>query len=209
MNLLFREKAGVKIISIDYPKAPEHPYPAAVEAVYEVALYYVANAAAYGIDPARVGIGGHSAGANLATVTCMWVKERGDLNFRFQLLDYPPLDIYTEPLEKRVPKKDMTVRMAPLFNACYASREEAKDPHVSPIFASIQQLAGLPPALIIVAGMDSLHDEGVRYADMLRQAGVEVELHDFENAIHGFTLKESKDSMKARLLMADFIARHS
>lgn len=208
MNTYFNEQTGVKIVSIDYPKAPEKPYPAAVEAVYEIALHYVGNAAEYGIDPTRVGIGGHSAGANLATVTCIRAKEKGDLSIKLQILDYPPLDIHTDPFLKPTPKKAISPKMAVMFNACYVEPERASEPYVSPVFAAAEQLMGLPTALVIVAGQDSLHDEGVRYADLLKDAGVAVELHDFKSSAHGFTYDTSPEAKRAHKLMADFLKNH-
>lgn len=68
-------------------------------------------------------------------------------------------------------------------------------------------LSGLPPAMIIVAGLDSLHNEGVSYAEMLKEAGVEVELHDFNEAAHGFTLNKGTDSQKALELIARYIKK--
>jgi acetyl esterase len=210
INLYLREKTGVKIISIDYPKAPEHPFPIPPEAVYETVRWYVAHAAEYGIDTQRIGIGGHSAGANLATVTCMMAKERGDISFCFQLLDYPPLDLATDAYLKPLPKGCISPRFATLFNACYVVEpHQAEDPHVSPIFATPEQLSGLPPALLILAGCDSLHDEGIRYAAMLKQAGVSVILHDFPNAVHGFTYYSSPNTDKAMNFMAEFICNHT
>ncbi|MDR3263742.1 MAG: alpha/beta hydrolase [Clostridiales bacterium] len=209
MNLYLREKTKVKIISIDYPKAPERPYPIAVEAVYDVIKHYADNAAAYKIDASRIGIGGHSAGANLAAVTCLRAKEKGDLSFKLQLLDYPPLDLYTDPFDKPTPKKAIPPKMAEAFNACYVEREDASSPYASPVFASSEQLSQMPPALLIVAGRDSLHDEGVRYGGMLKDAGASVELHDFPNAKHGFTMnKKAPDTAKALEIMADFINKN-
>ena len=208
MNLFFREKVNMKIISIDYPKAPESPYPIAVEAVYEVIEYYITNASTYNIDINHIGIGGHSAGANLATVTCIRAKENNGPMFRFQLLDYPPLDISTDPFQKPLPRKAISPKLAAAFNACYTDVETAKSPYVSPIFATTNQLSDLPPVLLIVAGYDSLHDEGVKYCQMLKDAGVSVEFHDFPKSVHGFTYNKKDDAKKAYAIMADFIKRY-
>ena len=208
INLYLHEKTGVKIISIDYPKAPDAPFPAALEAVYEVVLFYKNSATELGIDASHIGIGGHSAGANLATVTCMRAKEKDDLHLCFQILDYPPLDLYTDPFVKPLPKGAIPPKLALTFNTCYVPPELARDPFASPVFASLEMLKGSPPALIIVAGLDSLHDEGIRYAEMLKEAGVEVELYDFERAAHGFTLNSGEDTRKALELMAGFIKKH-
>lgn len=209
MNLRFRESAGVKVISIDYPKAPEHPFPIAAEAIYEVALHYIENASVYGIDPERIGIGGHSAGANLAAVTCLRDKANGGHRFRYQILDYPPLDLYTDPFSKPNPPKAIPPKLAAIFNACYVEPENAKNPYASPVFASEEHLLGLPPAMIIVAGFDSLHNEGVCYGNMLKKAGVEVELHDFKNSVHGFTYQSSTETDRACMLMAEFIVKNT
>lgn len=208
MNLYFREKTGVKIISIDYPKAPENPFPIAVEAIYEIIEHYIQNAIAYRIDPQHIGIGGHSAGANLATVTCIRAKEKGDFVFKYQILDYPPLDLSTDPYHKPKHRKAVPPRMAKIFNVCYTGKESAKSPYVSPIFATKEQLMNLPPTLLIVAGYDSLHDEGVKYHKMLKQSGVVVEFHDFQKSAHGFTYKHKKqDAKEALAIIADFIQR--
>jgi acetyl esterase len=208
MNLYFLKKAGIKIISIDYPKAPENPYPAASEAVYEVVEYYTAHAENFGIDVTKIGIGGHSAGANLATVACMQAKEKGNLSFCFQVLDYPPLDLAADPYKKPNPKHAIPPKDAVFFNGCYVDPERAKEPYASPVFAKLEQLKGLPPALIILAGGDSLHDEGAQYAEMLKKAGVPAELHEFPNAAHGFTYAHSTDADSALALMVNFIHKN-
>jgi len=206
----FQENIKVKTISIDYPKAPKNPFPIALDAVYEVIKHYVNNAALYKFDPNRIGIGGHSAGANFTTVTCMKAKEKGDLLFKYQILDYPPVDMTLDAFTKPSPKGAVSPKMVDMFNACYYNNdpEIAKLPYLSPICASKEQLIGLPPALLIVAGLDSLHDEGVRYGDMLREAGVKVEFHDFKESVHGFTLNKTPDAKKGHELMADFINRY-
>ena len=209
MNLYFREKANVKIISIDYPKTPESPYPIAVEAVFEVVKHYVDNATAYKIDSDRIGIGGHSAGANVATVTCIKAKEKGGPPFRFQILDYPPLDLSTDPSKKPLPEKSLTSKLAVTFNTCYTDVETAKSPYVSPVFATTKQLSHLPPALLIVAGYDSLHDEGVLFHQKLKKAGVTTEFYDFPEVRHGFTYKKSSDAKKAHALIAEIIKKYA
>lgn len=205
-----RKETNVKIISIDYPKAPTYPFPIGLNAGYEVVKHYIRNAESYKLDPRRVGVGGHSAGANFATVFCIMAKEKGDLFFNYQILDYPPLDMTIDPFKRVSPKGALPPKMIDMFNACYFNNdiETAKSPYLSPVFASEEQLAGLPPALIIVAGRDSLHDDGVRYHKRLEESGVAVELHDFKDSKHGFTLNQKPDALKAHAIMADFINRN-
>jgi acetyl esterase len=80
--------------------------------------------------------------------------------------------------------------------------------HASPVYATKKELAGLPPALVVLAGMNFLHDEGFKYSNMLKDAGVPTEVHEFPNATHGFTLKPSDYATKAMQLVADFIKRN-
>ena len=210
MCAYFRERTGVKVISIDYPKAPNYPFPAAVEAIYEVIKHYFDNAKAYHIDTESVGVGGHSAGGNFATVMCIMAKEKGDFSFKYQVLDYPPCDMSLDAFERPNPKGAVSPKMVDMFNACYYGKdyESAKTPYMSPVFATSEQLTGLPPALLILAGKDSLHDEGARYYKALTAANVPVEFHEFENSVHGFTYNRTPDAKKGWDVMADFIRRN-
>ncbi len=208
MNLELKEQVGCKIISIDYAKAPEFPYPVAVNQGYAVVKHVFENAEKYGIDRNRMAIGGHSAGGNLSTVTCMKAKKEGEFQFVCQILDYPPLDLATNPLDKPRPKGAIPPSMALIFNACYVDPSQAREPYASPIYATREDLEGLPPALLILAGGDSLHDEGLKYCRMLEAAGVITECYDYPRAPHGFTYKRSADSVDARAKMAAFLRRH-
>jgi acetyl esterase len=210
MCRFFKEKTGVKIISIDYPKAPANPFPIGVNACYEVIKHYIDNSTEYGIDKNRVGIGGHSAGGNFAVVICMMAKEKSDFSLRYQILDYPPLDLSIDPYEKPNPPKAIPPKMADMFNRCYLENypENADHPYVSPNHASREQLTGLPPALLIICGLDSLHDEGLVFYGKLKDAGVEVEFHDFKDSAHGFTGNKTPDALKAHTIMADFMNKY-
>jgi acetyl esterase len=209
VNIRYMKEVSVKIISIEYPKAPQNPYPIALNAVWEVILYYVKNAGKFGIDLNRMGIGGHSAGANLSAVTCLRAKERKDFTLRYQVLDYPPLDLGTSPFNKPCPKGAIKPKMASQFDLAYVGNSDPKNPEISPVYTTSERLKDLPPAIIILAGGDSLHDEGAKYAELLREAGVPVELHDYPVVPHGFTLKPGKESEEAIGYMAAFIKKHS
>jgi acetyl esterase len=153
-------------------------------------------------------IGGHSAGGNLSTVICMKAKQEGQFQFVCQVLDYPPLDLATSPFEKPQPEGCIPPDMAMVFDACYVDPVQANDPYVSPIYAAVEDLQGLPPALIILAGRDSLHDEGLKYCDMLKAAGVETECYGYPDAVHGFTLVPSDDAADAVEKMVVFLEKH-
>lgn len=208
MNLEFVKQVGCKVISIEYAKAPQFPYPAAVNQVYAVIKHVFENAERYAIDREKMAIGGHSAGGNLSAVTCLKAKKEGEFRFVCQVLDYPPLDLATSPMDKPNPKGAIPPKTAAIFDACYIDPSQAKDPFVSPVYAAQAELVGLPPALFILAGRDSLHDEGVRYCDMLKAAGVVTECYEYPNAAHGFTLGTSADAIDAISKMALFLQKY-
>ena len=209
INLRILKDTGVRIISIDYPKAPQNPYPAGIEAVYEVIKYYYDNAETYRIDRNNIGIGGYSSGGNFATVACIKANERKDIEIRYQILVYPGTDAAGDPYEKPKCKKGLTNKMIEAIVLCYVTDpEDAGSPYVSPVNATADQLTGLPPALVILAGDgDPLSPEGRRYGKMMQDAGVQVELHEFKGTMHGFTHDGSQSAEEAIRLMIDFINR--
>lgn len=200
------ENCQCKVVSIDYAKAPEHPYPQAVNEVYEVIKYFVLHADEYGLDTERMCIGGHSAGGNLTAVTCLRSLKEKEFSFRGQILDYPPLDLSINPFEKPTPEGAIPPKIAAAFDACYlpdSSYEEC--PYVSPVYSKREDMLGLPDALVIVAGHDSLHDEAVHYYELLRGAQVSAQLLEYPDSAHAFTMKESPDAKDALQKMAEFL----
>ena len=193
-----------KFISIDYPKAPEYPFPAAPDSIYETIRFYVEHAQDLGIDTEKMVIGGHSAGANLATVTCLRCQERREFFFKGQILDYPPLDLKTPAKEKPAPTGCIPPDLAELFNACYVGSYDAAFPEISPIFSKAENLHNMPPAFIITCGHDSLCEEGIQYASMLEKSGVSVSLHQYPDELHGFTYDNTPSAIEAINSMADF-----
>lgn len=200
------KNCNCKVISIDYAKAPEHPYPQAVNEVYEVVKYFVEHAEEYGIDTERMCIGGHSAGGNLAAVTCLRSLKEKEFSFLGQILDYPPLDLAIPPIEKPCPEGAIPPKIAAAFDACYlpdSSYEEC--PYVSPVYSKREDMIGLPAALVIAAGHDSLHDEAVHYYKLLCEAEVSAQLLEYPNSAHAFTMQESEDTTDALQKMAQFL----
>jgi alpha/beta hydrolase fold. len=100
MNRFLCEKTGCKIIAIDYAKAPEQPFPAALNPIYAVVKHVYRNAGTFGVDPERMAIGGYSAGGNLATATCLLAAGKREFSFKGQVLIYPPLNLATNPFDK-------------------------------------------------------------------------------------------------------------
>lgn len=154
-----------------------------------------------------MGIGGHSAGANLATALCLRDLEQNRFGFHYQILDYPVLDLATDPEEKQLRVGGIHASEARMYNTCYVRPEQARELAVSPVFARPEDLRGMPPALIVVCGLDSLYEEGVAYARTLEQAGTPVELAEYMGQGHGFTHQDprGKDGQDVICRMARFI----
>jgi acetyl esterase len=175
--------SGAVCLSVDYRLAPEHPYPAAVEdARAAVAWAAGAGARQLGTDPSRVVVGGDSAGANLATVAARHERDA----VRAQLLVYPALDAAMDSDSYRefadgplLGRRDME-RCWEL----YLDGADGAEPDASPLQAD--DLAGVAPAFIAVAGHDVLRDDGLRYAEALRAAGADVIVERYDDMVHSF-----------------------
>ncbi|GIH68079.1 alpha/beta hydrolase [Sphaerimonospora thailandensis] len=181
-------EVGAVVISVDYRLAPEHPFPAPVEDYYAVLRWTAKNAAALGVDPARIAVGGVSAGAGLAAATALLARDRGGPELCFQLLDIPVLD---DRLDTPSMREFTDTPLWNLPNAIHSWRHylgpRQEDDPVSPYAAPARatDLSGLPPAYVSVCEFDPLRDEGIAYAQRLVQHGVPTELHLFPGTFHG------------------------
>ena len=182
------KESGAVVISVDYRLAPEHKFPAAVEDSYAVTLWVAANAERLGIDAGCIGVGGDSAGGNLATVVAMRCRDAGGPALASQLLIYPVTDVSSFETGSHRELSDgyfLTRAAMDWFTNHYlGSADHARHPEVSPLLAP--DLSGLPPALVITAELDPLRDEGEAYAKRLQQAGVPVTVTRYPGMIHGF-----------------------
>jgi acetyl esterase len=179
--------AGCAVLAVDYRMGPEHPFPAAVDDCVAALRFAQAEAAALGIDPARIAVGGDSAGGNLAAVVCLVQRDAGALAPVFQLLIYPATDMRAGSPSHTANGQGylLTVdSMAYYRNHYITDAAQWTDPRASPLLAASH--AGLPPALVLTAGFDPLRDEGRQYADALSAAGNSVQYVCFERQIHGF-----------------------
>ncbi len=205
------KESGAVVISTDYRLAPEHPFPAAVEDGYAVLCRTTEHAEELGIDPARIVVCGDSAGGNLSTVLCLKSRDEGGPMPSLQVLLYPSVNISDTDTEsfRRFGKGYLLTKEDVLwFRSCYLpDPETARNPYASPLLAENHR--GLPPALIITAGFDVLHDEGRAYAEKLKAAGVETEYICYENMIHGFVSVERfiPEGRQAVTMIADRIRR--
>ena len=184
-----RKELDINVISINYRKAPDHPWPAGANDAFDVVSWFYAHAEEFGIDRDRMAIGGHSAGGNLTAVTCLRsVLENAPFRFRLQILDYPPLDLKTCAFDKFQHPMAIPPQIAIMFDACYIAPGQGDDPLCSPAVAEVEMLKGQPPAVVITAEQDSLRNEGELYAYKLIQAGVPVRARRFLGSAHGFTM---------------------
>ncbi len=180
-------ESSCRVISVDYRLAPEHPFPAAVEDCYAAAAWVEAHAPDLGVDPNRIAVGGDSAGANLAAVTCLLAKaNKGPPSIAFQLLIYPVVrmgrDHSKRPFGTGYFLDNRTIDW---FRGHYVPPGvDRSDPRLSPLDAP--DAGGLPPAYIVTAGFDPLRDEGMAYGKKLKAAGVPVSHVDYPTMIHGF-----------------------
>ena len=180
-------RAACAVLSVDYRLAPEHPFPAAVDDAYAATLWAKQQAHELRVDDSRIAVAGDSAGGNLAAVTAILARDQGEPALVFQLLIYPATDQGSErPSQKEFGRGYLLDLEAIRFfqNKYLRHARDYEDWRASPLLR--QDLAGLPPALIITAGFDPLLDDCVAYADHLRAAGVEVDYHCFEGMVHGF-----------------------
>jgi acetyl esterase len=179
--------AGTAVLAVDYRLAPEHPFPAAVEDAWAAFAWAVANAAELAIDPARIGVAGDSAGANLSAVVSLLARAGGGAMPAMQLLIYPPTDSAGDLPSRRLFGEGFLLTKGDMdtFEAHYLPPgTDATDPRVSILLAP--DLTGLPPAYVATAGFDPLRDEGEAYALRMREAGVQVALRRHPGLIHSF-----------------------
>ncbi len=183
-----RLAAGVPavVISVDYRRAPEHPFPAAVDDCTAVTAWVAEHAAGLGADAARLAVAGDSAGGNLATVVARRARDAGGPTIAFQLLIYPATDM-TRSLPSHVENGAgylLDTDTMTWFIHHYLGGADPRQPDASPLF--VPDLTGLPPALVVTAGFDPLRDEGEAYAERLREAGVAATTSRYDGMIHGF-----------------------
>jgi acetyl esterase len=175
------------VISVDYRLSPEHKFPAAVEDAIAATDWIARNASQLGIDAARLMVGGDSAGGNLAAVVAIHTRDAGERKLAGQVLIYPGTDFRMSHPSHSDPDTSILLTHSVIrwFRDHYlSSAADADDWRASP--ARVDNLAGLPPAYLLTAGADPLHDEGEEFAERLKRAGVPVTYRTFPGQFHGF-----------------------
>jgi acetyl esterase len=191
---LVRELAvgiNAAVVFPEYDRSPDVRYPVAIEQNYIAAQWIHAQGAEHGLDASRVAVAGDSVGGNMAIAATLMAKERGDVRFAAQVLFYPVTDAafdtasYEEFAEGFFLRRD---GMEWFWDQYTTDESDRAQITASPLRASVDQVMGLPPALVITGEADVLRDEGEAYANKLRQAGVPVTAVRYQGIIHDFVM---------------------
>ncbi|MER7860012.1 MULTISPECIES: alpha/beta hydrolase [Amycolatopsis] len=183
--------AGAAVVFPEYDRSPEARYPVAIEQNYAVAKWVAEHGAENGLDGTKIAIAGDSVGGNMTAALTLLAKQRGDVTFRQQVLFYPVTDASFETESYRRFAEGYFLALDGMkwfwdqYTTDPAQRAEIT---ASPLRASLDELAGLPPALVITAEADVLRDEGEAYAAKLRQAGVPVTAVRYQGIVHDFVM---------------------
>ncbi len=176
--------SGSRVLSVDYRLAPEHPFPAGHDDALAATRWAFDHAAELGADPARIAVGGDSAGGNLAASIALDLKDDPARRLAFQLLLYPGV----WPREETASRKALDGPILTRAALAWFDRHLAAIGHPQAHRAMIEtrDLSGAPPALVVTAGFDPLKDEGRAYAERLEAAGVPVTQLHYPSLIHDF-----------------------
>ncbi len=192
--LFMAAEAGAVSVGVDYRLAPENPFPAGVEDCYAALQWVVENAAELKIDPARIAIGGSSAGGNLTAAVALMARDRGGPDVAFQMLIYPVTDDRCETASMK-DGADLYIwdyqNSLDMWDLYIGGDRSEVSPYAAP--ARARDLSGLPPAYVMTCEHDPLRDEAIIYAMRLMAAGVPVELHNYPGTVHGFDLLTPSD----------------
>jgi acetyl esterase len=210
---LVRELAvgtGAAVVFVEYDRSPEAHYPVALEQGYATAQWIMREGASNQLDPDRVAVAGDSVGGCMTAALALMANERGDVRFVQQSMYYPVTDaaMDTGSYEQFAEGYFLAAKgMAWFWDAYLPELERRSEPYASPLRASDDQLAGLPPAFVIVDEADVLRDEGEAYAARLRAAGVPVTTVRYDGITHDFMMLNPLSNTRAtRAAVAQAIA---
>jgi len=193
--------ARCAVFSVEYRKAPEAPFPAAVDDCFSALSFVFENSNSLKINSKRIAVGGDSAGGNLATVMALMARDAGGPPVSFQLLIYPGVDqrMGHPSIDRNGEGYLLTKKSMLYFRGHYLpKKEDWLDWRASPMLA--KTLARLPPAFVMTAGFDPLVDEGRAYAYRLKTEGVATEYKNYADMVHGFiTMGRVLDTTNAAL----------
>ncbi|MBR2974257.1 MAG: alpha/beta hydrolase [Clostridia bacterium] len=197
----YAAQANCRVWFVNYRLAPRHSSATLFDDCYSAAVYLYDNAATLGVNSTQIGIGGDSAGATLAVGVCMMARDKKHpVQFAFQMLPYPFLDM------RGTSQSNQAYTDTPMWNSRLSQRVEhmtaldnadAYYTYFSPV--EVASFDGLPPAYVETAQFDCLHDDGVLYASLLQQAGIEVVLNQTQGTMHGFDIKQGAPTTQQAL----------
>jgi acetyl esterase len=197
---------GAAVVFVDYQLCPEVRFPIANEQAHVAALWVAENGADHGLDGSRLVVAGDSAGGNMSAVVSVLAKDRKGPKIALQVLIYPvtDCDFETESYRQFGEKHYLTTAEMRWFWDHYMPDEAARiQPLASPLRTSLDDLRGLPPAVVITCELDVLRDEGENYARRLMEAGVPVAATRYLGAIHGcLTIPGVRDNPSSRAMLA-------
>jgi acetyl esterase len=192
------------VLSVDYRLAPEHKFPAATDDCFQVVCWAAENAKLLNIDRTRIVLAGDSAGATLALVTAMRLRDEGYHPARAQVLIYPVTDYHTPATPSYLENGEGYVltraAMIRFWDDYLTNPQQASHPYATPL--RVVDLAAMPQALILTAEFDPLRDEGALFVERLRSAGVSVTHRSYDGLIHGF-FRMSLVSSRAKQAVAE------
>ncbi len=183
----FANEGGYCVIAVDYRLAPEHKFPAALDDAIAAVQWIETHASDLGVDANRIAVGGDSAGGALAAAVAQRASEKGGPKIAFQLLLFPVTQAGRETASRREFALGYFLDRPTLdwfFGHYIPPGTDTADARLSPL--SAKDFAGLPPAYVMLGGFDPLHDEGLDYAQKLRDAGVTVDIADYADLVHCF-----------------------
>jgi acetyl esterase/lipase len=202
--------AHAAVVFVEYDRSPEARYPVAIEQGYATAQWIAREGAARGLDPDRIAVAGDSVGGGMTAALALMASDRGDVRFVHQSMYYPVTDaaMDTGSYEQFAEGYFLTAKSMAWFWDAYAPDiDRRSEPYASPLRASDEQLAGLPPALVIVDEADVLRDEGEAYAARLRGADVAVTTVRYDGITHDFMmLNPLSDTHATRAAVAQAIS---
>lgn len=187
-------EGGAVAVGVDYRLAPEDPFPAGVEDCYAALQWVAANAEQLKIDPAKIAIGGGSAGGNLTAAVALLARDRGGPALALQMLIYPVIDdrCETPSMQAGADTYIWTYQNSlDMWNHYIGAERSNVSPYAAP--ARAKDLSGLPPAYMMTCEHDPLRDEAIIYAMRLMAAGIPVELHNYPGTVHGFDFLTPSD----------------